>query len=274
LAWRRKKKELPDGLFIKCEGCQATVFKKEVESRLNVCPECGYHFRIPARKHIEYTVDEGSFEEFDAGLVTSDPLGFADRMPYQERLEQARKQTGLQDAIVTGQGKLEGRDVVIGAMDHSFIMASMGAVVGEKVVRSVERALEWRVPLILFCAGGGARMHEGMVSLSQMARTSAAVARLRDAGPVYISVLTNPTTGGTLASFAFLGDLILAEPKALIGFTGAGVIRETLHTELPPGFQTAEFLLEHGFIDSIVPRSGMRARLSRLLDYASATSGK
>jgi len=270
LAWRlgRKKRDLPDGLFMKCAGCEATVFKKEVENQFNVCPECGYHFRIPARRHLEIALDENSFEELDADIVTKDPLEFSDRMPYKERLERAQKDTGLKDAIITGRGKIEGRDVVIGAMDDSFIMASMGAVVGEKVVRSAERALEGRVPLILFCAGGGARMHEGMVSLTQMARTAAAVARLREAGPIYISVLTNPTTAGTLASFAFLGDVVLAEPKALIGFTGARVIRETLHTELPPGFQTAEFMLAHGFIDCIVPRGEMRSRLGRLLDYA------
>lgn len=277
MAWKlgRKKKELPDGLFVKCDGCQGTVFKKEVENQLGVCPECGYHFRISARKHLDLVLDDNSFEEFDADLVTSDPLGFSDWMPYTERLEKARKQTGLKDAIITGRGRVEGKDVVVGAMDHLFIMATMGAVVGEKVVRSAERALEWQLPLILFCAGGGARMHEGMVSLTQMARTAAAVARLRESGPIYISVLTNPTTAGILASFAFLGDLILAEPKALIGFTGARVIRATLHTELPPGFQTAEFLLEHGFIDCIVPRSELKLRLERFLDYGSgAVEGK
>ncbi len=271
MAWKfgRRKKELPDGLWIKCDGCGGTVFRKEVEKLLKVCPECGYHFRIGARERISLVVDENSFEEFDAELVTIDPLKFSDRMAYAERLTRARKQTGLKDSMVAGRGKVGGRDVIIGAMDHSFIGGSMGAVVGEKVVRAVERAVEQTAPLILFCAGGGARMMEGMISLTQMARTSCAVGRLREGGPVYISVLTNPTFAGTLASFSFLGDIVIAEPKAVIGFTGARVIRETLHQELPPGFQTAEFLREHGFVDCIVPRGELRSWLERVLGYAS-----
>jgi len=262
-----KKRETPDGLWMRCEGCGASVYKKAVEENLFVCPECDYHFKLSAQQRIELTVDSGSFKERYANLYPTDPLGFKDLQSYPDRLKRYQKLTGMPDAVVVGKAKLDGRDILIGVMDSRFIMASMGSVVGEKITRIIEDARDESLPLIIFCASGGARMQEGTISLMQMAKTSAAVASLNKKRGLYISVLTNPTTAGVMASFASLGDVILAEPGALIGFTGQRVIKETLKTELPKGFQTAEFMLEHGFVDRVVHRNRMREELILLLKY-------
>lgn len=270
MAWRgfgrRKRKDMPAGLWLKCPGCQEMVFRKQVAELLEVCPKCNYHFRLTAQQRLAITLDEGSFEEHFAEVTSGDPLGFTEPMNYLERLARDREKTGLPEAIVTGTGRLAGRPVAIGVMDFRFIGGSMGSAVGEKVARLVELAAREGLPLIIFCASGGARMQEGMLSLAQMAKTSAAIARYSDAGGLYISVLTDPTTAGVAASFAFLGDVILAEPKALIGFAGPRVIKLTHRVDLPEGFQTAEFLLEHGFVDAVVPRIELRDHLIRLLD--------
>jgi len=265
----RKKKDIPEAVWMKCTGCGETVFRKLVEERLMVCPECNYHYAIPAHYRIELITDEGSFEERYAGLAPSDPLGFKDLHSYKDRLKRHQHSTRLKDAAVCGIAMIEGHKVVICVMDSRFLMASMGSVVGEKVMRSVEDALEVKLPLIIFCASGGARMQEGVISLMQMARTTAALARLDQAGGIYISVLTNPTTGGVTASFASLGDIILAEPKALIGFAGPRVIKETIRADLPAGFQTSEFLLNRGFIDRVVPRNKLKQTLASILSYCS-----
>lgn len=263
----QKKKDMPDGVWMQCPGCEATVFRKRVEELLMVCPECNYHFTISARRRIETLVDEGSFEERFGDIKPVDPLGFVDLKTYPERLESYQKKTGLKDAAIAGVATIEGHRVVLCVMDSGFMMASMGSVVGEKVTRSAEAALELELPLIIVCASGGARMQEGMLSLMQMAKTSAALARLHRAGGLYVSVLTNPTTAGAMASYASLGDFVIAEPQALIGFTGPRVIRETIKAELPEGFQTSEFLLEHGFIDRVVGRSGLKAELANIISY-------
>jgi acetyl-CoA carboxylase carboxyl transferase subunit beta len=258
-------RELPDGLWVKCEGCGEILYFKELERNLHVCPKCGFHFRIGARRYTEILLDEGSFREADAGVVSVDPLGFKDSKRYTDRLADARRKTGLGEAILTGTGTLEGLPVVLGAMDFSFIGGSMASAVGEKIARAARRSLEKRMPLILVSASGGARMMEGILSLMQMAKTSVLLARMADLRIPYISILTDPTTGGVTASFAQLGDVILAEPGALIGFAGPRVIRETVAQELPPGFQRSEFLLEHGFVDRIVPRSELRSTTARIL---------
>jgi len=262
-----KKPDVPEGLWTKCPACQRMVYKKQVEEQLHVCPECGYHHRIPARVRIEQLVDPGAFEEFLPDLVSTDPLQFHDRIPYQERLKQMREKTGEHEAIIVGEGYIRGRRVILGVMDPFFIMASMGAVVGEKVAVAAERALEENLPLVMVTASGGARMQEGMVSLVQMAKTAAALARLDEAGGLYIVVMTDPTTAGVAASFAFLGDVIIAEPGAMIGFAGPRVIKNTIKAELPEGFQTAEFMLRHGFIDRIVHRKDLRVEIARIIDY-------
>jgi len=264
----QKKREMPDGIWMKCPGCGETVFRKRVVEELMVCPECKYHFSIPSDMRLAQLLDEDSFEEWEADLEPTDPLTFSDLRSYPERLERYQKETGLKDAVVCGRGCMGGHEVIIGVMDSRFIMASMGSVVGEKITRCLEAATELLRPLILVCASGGARMQEGLLSLMQMAKTSAAAARLKAAGGFYISVLTNPTTAGVMASFASLGDLILAEPGALIGFAGPRVIQQTIKTELPEGFQTAEFLLEHGFIDMVVPRRKLKEQIVALLNYA------
>lgn len=243
------------------------LYEKEVAEALFVCPECGHHRRIDARTRIEQLVDPGSFEEFAVDLRSTDPLKFKDRMTYKDRLKKERAKTGETEAIVVGRAFIRGRGVILGAMNPAFIMASMGAVVGEKVTRAVEKALEENLPLVMVTASGGARMQEGMVSLVQMAKTAAALARLDDANGVYIVVATDPTTAGVAASFASLGDVILAEPQAMIGFAGPRVIANTINAELPEGFQTAEFMLEHGFVDRIVPRSELRREIARIIDY-------
>jgi acetyl-CoA carboxylase carboxyl transferase subunit beta len=243
------------------------VYEKEVAEALYVCPECGFHRRVDARTRIEQLVDPESFEEFALELRSTDPLKFNDRLPYKERLARERAKTGEQEAVVVGRGFIRGRPVILGVMNSSFIMASMGAVVGEKVTRAIERAIEDNLPFVMVTASGGARMQEGMISLMQMAKTASAVARLDEAGGLYIVVATDPTTAGVAASFASLGDIIISEPGAMIGFAGPRVIANTINAELPDGFQTAEFMLEHGFIDCIVPRTDLRREIARLIDY-------
>ena len=265
---KRPKRGVPEGLWLRCPGCQQTIFRKEVEKRLGVCPECDYHWYVPARQRIAQVLDEGTFEEWDADLEPCDPLEFADRIPYKERLREEQARTGLRDAAVTGTGMIRGRRVAFGVTDSAFIMGSMGSVVGEKITRLVERATQQQLPLIIISgSGGGARMHEGILSLMQMAKVSAALARFDRAGGLFISVLTNPTMGGVAASFASLGDLIFAEPKALIGFAGPRTIKATIRLELPKGFQTSEFLLEHGYIDRIVRRPDLKTEIARAIDY-------
>lgn len=272
LNWMRRPKyaslerrDVPAGLWAKCPRCAALVYRKELERNLRVCPRCGYHHRLPAVDRLALTLDEGSFVEADEGLVPEDPLSFVDEKPYPARVDEAQRRTGLPEAIVTGTGAIEGRRVVVGAMDFGFLGGSMGTVVGEKVARSAERAGGMRWPLVLFAASGGARMQEGAVSLLQMAKASVVLGQLSDAGVPFVSVLCDPTTGGVAASFAFQGDVILAEPGALIGFAGRRVIEQTIRQKLPEGFQTAEFLFEHGLIDAIVPRADLRPTLGRLL---------
>jgi acetyl-CoA carboxylase carboxyl transferase subunit beta len=243
------------------------VYEKEVEDALYVCPECGYHRRVDARTRIKQLCDPDSFEEFSQDLRSIDPLEFCDRVPYKDRLAKTQEATGEHDAIVIGKAFIRGRAVVIGVMNPVFIMASMGAVVGEKVTRAIEKALEENLPLVLVTASGGARMQEGMVSLVQMAKTSAALARLDDAGGLYVVVASDPTTAGVAASFASLGDVIIAEPGAMMGFAGPRVIANTINAELPPGFQTAEFMLQHGFVDRIVHRADLRREIARIIDY-------
>ena len=271
MAWLSKRRPIPDGLWMKCNACDKMVYKREVEQGLWICPKCQYHIRLSAPQRIRIVLDEGSFQELDADIRPTDPLHFVDRMPYAERLEQYQQRTGLHDAAVIGRGAIEGREAVFGIMDHRFIMASMGSVVGEKITRAFEHAYELRLPCVLFTASGGARMQEGCLSLMQMIKTSAAARRYRDQGGLYITVLTDPTYAGVMASFASLGDLIVAEPGAMIGFTGARVIAETLKTELPSDFQTAEFMLAHGFLDRIIHRKDLRRELALLLDYCKPT---
>ena len=263
----KEKSGVPAGLWNRCAKCGHMVYEKEVAEAMYVCPECGHHRRIEARTRIGQLVDPGSFEEFAEDLRSTDPLKFQDRIPYKERLLREQEKTGEPDAIVVGRAFIRGRAVILGVMNPSFIMASMGAVVGEKVTRAIERAIEENLPLVIVTASGGARMQEGMISLVQMAKTAAALARLDDARGLYIVVATDPTTAGVAASFASLGDIILAEPGAMIGFAGPRVIANTINTELPPGFQTAEFMLEHGFVDRIVPRSEIRREIARIIDY-------
>lgn len=262
-----EKLGIPAGLWTRCDSCGHMVYEKEVAENMHVCTECGHHRRVDARTRIEQLVDPGSFEEIDADLRSTDPLQFEDRIPYKERLALEQKKTGEMDAIVCGRAFIRGRAVVLAVMNPVFIMGSMGSVVGEKVTRAAERAVEENLPLIVVAASGGARMQEGMVSLVQMAKTSAAIGQLDDAGGLYIVVCTDPTTAGVAASFASLGDIIISEPKAMIGFAGPRVIANTINAELPDGFQTAEFMLEHGFVDRIVPRHDLRREIARIIDY-------
>jgi len=243
------------------------VYRRLLQENLHVCPECGYHYRVDARTRIRQLNDVATFEEFLPDLVSSDPLEFQDRMPYKQRLAEAREKAGDNDAIVVGKGFIKGRPVIMGAMNPFFIMGSMGAVVGEKVAAAAERAVQDDLPLVMVTCSGGARMMEGMVSLVQMAKTAAAIAKLDDAGGLYIVVMSDPTTAGVAASFAFLGDFILAEPGALIGFAGPRVIAKTIGATLPEGFQRAEFMLEHGYIDRIVRRRDLRSEIARIIDY-------
>jgi len=264
----RPKRGVPEGLWIRCPQCKATIFRKEAESRFNVCPECSYHFYLPARERIRQLLDEDSFEEWFTALRPLDPLEFRDRIPYAQRLEAEQAKTGMLDAAVVGKGFIRGRPVVFGVTDFAFMAGSMGSVVGEKLTRAIEAATELKLPLILVSgSGGGARMQEGILSLMQMGKVSFALGRYDKAGGLYISILTNPTMGGVAASFASQGDIILAEPGALIGFAGKRTIWNTVRLELPEGFQTSEFLLQHGFIDRIVPRKDLRTEVARIIDY-------
>ena len=271
-SWRsmikRPKRGVPEGLWQRCPGCQQTIFRKEAQKRLGVCTECDYHWYVPAQERIRQLLDEGTFEELDAGLEPADPLEFVDKKPYRDRLKAEQERTGLKDAAIVGTGMIRARRVAFGVTDSSFIMGSMGSVVGEKLTRTIEKATEQQLPLIIVSgSGGGARMHEGMLSLMQMAKVSAALARFDEAGGLFISVLTNPTMGGVAASFAALGDVVFAEPKALIGFAGPRTIKATIRIELPKGFQTSEFLLEHGFVDRIVRREHLKSEIARAIDY-------
>ncbi len=259
--------DVPAGLWTRCDSCGHIVYEKEVAEALCVCPECGHHRRIDARTRIEQLVDPGTFEEFAADLRSTDPLKFKDRITYKDRLKRERSKTGEVEAIVVGRAFIRGRGVILGVMNPNFIMASMGAVVGEKVTLAVERAIEDNLPLVIVTASGGARMQEGMISLMQMAKTAAAVGRLDEAGGLYIVVNTDPTTAGVSASFASLGDVVLAEPRAMIGFAGPRVIANTINAELPEGFQTAEFMRDHGFIDRIIDRKDLRREIARIIDY-------
>jgi acetyl-CoA carboxylase carboxyl transferase subunit beta len=263
-----EKKGVPEGLWMKCPGCAETVFRKAVESNLDVCPKCQHHLRVSGRRRVEQLVDPDSFEPFNADLAPSDPLGFIDGKPYSARLRDAQRKTGELDALQTGYGFIKGRRAVIAAMDFTFFAGSMGSVVGEKLTQAIERATDADLPLVVVSCSGGARMQESGFSLMQMAKTSAALARFHEAGGLFISVLADPTTGGVTASFAMLGDVILAEPKALVGFAGPRVIANTIRKELPPGFQSAEFLLDAGFVDRIVHRKDLRSEIGRIIDFA------
>jgi acetyl-CoA carboxylase carboxyl transferase subunit beta len=264
----REKRGVPGGLWIRCDDCGETVFRKEAESLMNVCPACEYHMYLSAPMRVRCVLDEGTFEEWDAELSPTDPLAFRDKKGYADRLKAEQARTGMHDAALTGAGMIRARRVAFGVTDSAFIMGSMGSVVGERLTRLIERATRDELPLIIISgSGGGARMHEGILSLMQMAKVSAALARYDEAGGLFISVLTNPTMGGVAASFASLGDLVFAEPKALIGFAGPRTIKATIRLELPKGFQTSEFLLEHGYIDRIVRRADLKSEIARAIDY-------
>lgn len=262
------KKAVPDGLWAQCPSCAETIFRKSLEANLHVCPRCDHHHRISGRQRIQQLVDPDSFEPMNADMAPMDPLHFVDQKPYLQRIADAQRKTGENDGVQTGTGFVKGRKVVLAAMDFTFLGGSMGSVIGEKLTRCVELATDHDLPLIIVTCSGGARMQESGFSLMQMAKTSAALARFDAAGGLYISVLADPTTGGVTASFAMLGDVILAEPHALIGFAGPRVIAQTIRQELPDGFQTSEFLLERGFVDRIVHRSQLRSEISRVIDYA------
>ena len=261
------KRVRTEGLWLKCDSCGQIIWKKTLDENMQVCPKCEHHFRLDARARLAMLFDEGSYEEHDAELVSTDPLNFEDSKTYANRLEGMQQATGLSDALISGSGTLEGRTVHICAMELKFIGGSMGAVVGEKITRAIERGLARQQPVIIISASGGARMQEGAISLMQLAKISAALMRLDEAAVPYISIMTDPTTGGVTASFAMLGDLNIAEPGALIGFAGPRVIEQTIRAKLPAGFQTSEFLLEHGFLDAVVKRSEMKSYLARSLSF-------
>jgi acetyl-CoA carboxylase carboxyl transferase subunit beta len=256
-----------EGLWLKCDGCSQVIWKKTLEENHNVCEKCGFHFRIDARERVNQLFDNGEWEELDAGLTSTDPLNFVDSKPYTARLEAMRKETGLSDAMISARGKIHGRTVHVCAMELKFVGGSMGAVVGEKITRAIERCLAERAPLVVISASGGARMQEGAISLMQMAKISAALMRLDEAGLPFISVMTDPTTGGVTASFAMLGDLNIAEPGALIGFAGPRVIEQTIRQKLPEGFQTSEFLVQHGFLDAVVKRNEIRDYIAKAFEF-------
>ncbi len=258
---------VPAGLWLKCPSCEKMLFRKSVEENLNVCPECSHHFRVSAKERVRQLLDEKSFEEMFADLTSADPLGFVDKKSYADRLVAEQLKSGQKDALVCGRGFIKGRPVMLAVMDPTFMMGSMGSVVGEKITRTIETATDKKLPLIIVSCSGGARMQESTLSLMQMAKTSAALARHDDAGGVFISVLSDPTTGGVTASFAMLGDFTLAEPKALIGFAGPRTIWNTIRVELPEGFQRSEFLREKGFVDFVVERKDLRSEIARLIDY-------
>lgn len=263
-----KKKEIPEGLWTKCECCSAAIYNKALEENLKVCPKCEYHFILNSVERVKQLIDDGSFQEYDADMMPVDPLGFKGPKAYVDKIKADQELTGLKEAVITGEGKIVAKKVVIAVTDSRFIMGSMGSVVGEKISRAIEKATSMREAVIIVSgSGGGARMYEGMFSLMQMAKTSAALALHNRAHLPYISVLTNPTMAGVMASFAGLGDIIIAEPKALIGFTGPRVIEQTIRQKLPPGFQKSEFLLEHGLIDMIIHRKNLKKSLGELVEY-------
>ena len=256
------KIDIPIGKWIKCEKCKEIIYKETLRENLSICPNCGHYFRMHINKRLELIIDEGTYKKFDLNIETNNPLGIEE---YPKKLKALREKTGLQEAVACGTGKIKGEEVVICIMDSGFLMGSMGVVVGEKITYAIEQAIERKLPLIIFCVSGGARMQEGIISLMQMAKTTAALTKLDEAGLLYISVLTDPTYGGVTASFASLGDVILAEPHAMIGFAGQRVIEQTIGESLPEGFQTAEFLLEHGFIDKIVERKDLKDMIYKLI---------
>lgn len=274
MAWFKKKKEIkaektvkiPEGLWVKCDNCKEIVYKKEVEKNLQICPKCNYHFRISAAERTSLIADAGSFIEIDSDLATIDPLSFKDTVPYKNRLEESKKKTGLKESAIYGDALINQKPVVLAIMDFSFMGGSMGSVAGEKITRAAERALDNKIPLIVVSSSGGARMQEGIFSLMQMSKVSAAIARLKEEEILYITVLADPTFGGVTASFAMLGDIIIAEPKSLIGFAGPRVIEQTIKRQLPENFQRAEFLLEHGMIDIVVDRKELKATIYKLID--------
>ncbi len=261
-----KKPNIPSGMWVKCETCGKILYNKDLESSIMTCDNCRTHFRIGSRERINYTIDKGTFIEYDKDMISDDPIDFEG---YKDKLQSLRDKTLLNEAVITGEGKINGQDTIIAVMDSNFMMGSMGCVVGEKITRAIEKATEVKKPIIIFTASGGARMQEGIFSLMQMAKTSAAIARHNEKGCLYITVLTDPTTGGVTASFAMLGDIILAEPNALIGFAGKRVIEQTLKQQLPEGFQRAEFLLKKGFIDKVVDRKAMKDTLTEILEIHS-----
>jgi acetyl-CoA carboxylase carboxyl transferase subunit beta len=263
---KREEIKLSDMLWIKCNSCSEMIYRRVIERNLQVCPKCNYHFQIPARKRIDCLVDPGTFIEHDTNLVSSDVLDFKDLKRYTHRIKESMEATGEKDAVICGEARIDGQPAMIGIFEFGFMGGSLGSVVGEKITRLIELAIEKKMGVIIFCASGGARMQEGILSLMQMAKTSAALARLREARLLYISVLTDPTTGGVSASIGMLGDIIIAEPKAMIGFAGPRVIKETIRAELPEGFQRAEYLLEHGIVDLIVERKDLRRTLGSLLE--------
>lgn len=272
MAWFKKEKgifpkkvKIPEGLWVKCNSCKEIIYRKEVDKNLKVCPKCNYHFRISARERISLLVDSGSFIEMDENLESKDPLNFRDQIPYKERLKESEKKTNIKEAAISGSALIGGYPVVLAVLDFGFMGGSMGSVVGEKITRAAERAFEEERPFLTISSSGGARMQEGLFSLMQMAKTAAAIARFKQKSMPYISILTDPTFGGVSASFAMLGDIIIAEPKSLIGFAGARVIEQTIKKQLPEGFQTAEFLLQHGMIDMIVNRKELKQTITRLL---------
>jgi len=266
---KARKRDIPRGLWVKCKDCGEMIFAKELQANLKICTKCEYHFSMTAPERVASVVDEGTWQEFDADLISVDVLKFTGVAAYTERLKTYQRQTGLNDAVQTGLGKINGHDVSLAVMDFAFLGASMGSVVGEKVTRAIEKGTDLKIPVIIISASGGARMYEGILSLMQLAKTSGALALHAKAGLPYFSVLTHPTTAGVMASFASLGDVIIAEPKALIGFAGPRVIKETTQQELPEGFQTSEFLRERGLVDIIVHRRQLREQLGKMLDYFS-----
>ena len=259
---REHRSDIPVGMWVKCSKCKEILYKDDLHKNYSICPHCGNHFRLSSRRRVEQIIDKGTFEEFNLNITTDNPLHMDD---YVKKLEILKEKTGLDEAVKCGIGNIKSEKIVICIMDSNFMMGSMGKVVGEKITYSIEKAIELKLPVIIFCASGGARMQEGIVSLMQMAKTSAAVKKLNKAGLLYITVLTDPTYGGVTASFASLGDIILAEPNAMIGFAGPRVIKQTIGQDLPEGFQTAEFLLEHGFVDKVVNRKDMKETLYKLL---------
>ena len=263
-----RKRDIPEDLWSRCGECNELVYNKKLEENLKVCPKCNFHFTLGAQDRVSIMLDENSFTEMDSEMEPLDPLGFEGPKTYKEKIEQDQAATGLKEAVLTGEGAILGKRIAFGVTDSRFIMGSMGSVVGERITRLIEHSTKTRLPLIIVSgSGGGARMYEGLISLMQMAKTSAALSRHNASGGLFISVLTNPTMAGVMASFASLGDILIAEPKALIGFTGPRVIEQTIRQKLPPGFQRSEFLLEHGFLDMIVHRKNMRETLAKLLDY-------